>query len=74
MLASNKDEREGLLRILADAGVIAIEGRPSFFDSARPSEGQAPYPYRSEWGYPMCWWRGPGRLNEEAIAYWFGEL
>jgi hypothetical protein len=70
-LDSSKDERGVLIQILGYCGVLQDPAHPGFLHGfrgyhARPSG-------RSDWHYPVAHWRGRHRVNEEALAFWFGD-
>lgn len=70
-LPSNKAERETLLEILGIAGVLAGDDHPGFLDGWIPPAAQTLPPVsRTDWLYPICWWRG-GMVSDRALRHVF---
>jgi hypothetical protein len=74
-LPSNRAEREILLGILALAGILAPVDHPGLLSTWVPdTERQPPpRPSKNDWLYPMFWWRGSVKVNEDSAREVFGE-
>jgi hypothetical protein len=73
-LPSNRAERDILLGILALSGVLAPPDHPGLLSTWVPvTERQPPpRPAKNDWLYPVFWWRGSVRVNEETAREVFG--
>lgn len=75
VLPSNKAEREVLLQILALCGIMQPRTHKSFFADFVPySERTMPQVSKTDWSYPIWWWRGSDSVNSDAIAYYFPQV
>ena len=75
VLKSNKAERETLLQILAYCGILQPTEHSGFFKSYTDSiDRTMPSVNKIDWTYPIWWWRGQDRFNQEAVDFWFADL
>ena len=74
---SDKYERMRVLEQLGCAGILAVNGHPSYAqewvrwedaNSRQPRERN-----KREWAYPVRFWRGTDRINAEAVTENFGD-
>lgn len=77
--ASNKEERDVLLTILAYCGVLQPEGRTGYFQvftnrAFSDHIDNLPKAYKLDWRYPLCWWRGKDGVNKRALRHYFPQL
>lgn len=71
VVKSNQAERQVLIQLLAYAGVLECGSYSSFLHQfVQPEQRVDP---GNEWGYPAGWWRGTGEVNNEAVAFYFGD-
>lgn len=65
---SNKDEREILIKILGYCGILETESSKGYYRHYPLYIDRAT---TSEWGYPVCHWRGKNKINLEAMKFYF---
>lgn len=73
---SNKNERQVVLEILGYCGIIKPRDCPSMHKKWVPP-CERPFPkhfYRREWQSPASCWTGEDGVNEDAVAFWFGDI
>jgi hypothetical protein len=70
---SNQDERRGLIEVLAIAGVLENPKYPGYFSHFIRNDYSNHAAVRtSDLEYPACRWKATGKVNEEAVKFWFG--
>jgi hypothetical protein len=77
ILSSNQYERTILLQILGYCGILQPKDRTGYFEEFSNwaySSNVQNLPARSDWNYPVCWWRGADGLNRKALNYYFPNL
>lgn len=70
----NAAQRQRTIETLAIIGVLEPEGHPSFWQTFPPFAEREGPDGKNDWDYPAIWWRGKHGVNEEAVAYWFGDF
>lgn len=70
-LASNKLERTVLLEALGTAGILRVEGHPSYADEfIAYDDAQSRMPperNKQEWAYPIRFWSGADGISQNAL-------
>lgn len=76
LFKSNKYERMRLLEQLGCAGILAIDGHPSYAQAwVRWEDANARQPRernKREWAYPVRFWSGTDKIDLEAVTQNFG--
>lgn len=72
---SNKSEREILIGILGYCGILETKSQKGYFENY-PSytNRELPPVNKIDWNYPVCWWQGKDRVNNDAISFFFPQL
>jgi hypothetical protein len=76
LFPGNKRERQVMLEIMGLAGILKPKDCPSLHEAWIPTT-EMPEPSssgRKEWRSPVNCWTGQDGLNEDAVAFWFGDL
>lgn len=72
---SNVSEREQLIEILGFCGILQPQKHKGFFESfVNRNEREVPSVSKIDWSYPISWWRGSDRVNDDALAYFFPQI
>ena len=73
---SDKGERQVVLEILGYCGILQPKAYPSLRERwLAPHERPEPdHFYKKEWRSPVSCWTGEDGVNENAVAFWFGEF
>jgi len=76
VLPSNRSERRILIQILGLAGILIPKTRPTFWkEYPLKTDREFPHkPWKTDWSYPVVWWRGADGINRDAVAFWFPML
>jgi hypothetical protein len=76
LLPSNRSERRILIEILALAGILIPKNRPTFWgEYPLQVDREFPHkPWKTDWRYPVVWWKGADGVNRDAVAFWFPML
>lgn len=74
-ISSNKSEREKLIEILAYCGILKPKKWSGFFkEFTKNCDREMPPVNKTDWSYPIWWWRGSDGVNDEALKYYFPSL
>lgn len=76
LFPGNKQERQVTLEILGLCGILKPRDCPSLHGEWI-ADGDMPTPthfYHKEWRSPVNCWTGRDGVNEEAVAFWFGNV
>jgi len=76
LIPGNKQERQVVLEILGDVGILRPRDLPSFHSQYLPFS-RLPTPdhfYSREWRSPVSCWTGADGVDEDAVQFWFGHL
>jgi hypothetical protein len=72
---SSKAERDVVVGILGYCGVLATSEHPGYMHRFVPwSDRELPERRFVDMAYPACWWQRSDGINQEALAYWFGDV
>ena len=63
-----------MVDIFGLAGILAPRNETGFFREYTRIMDRFPPTNNSDWEYPVSWWRGSDGVDEEAVAFWFGEV
>jgi hypothetical protein len=75
VLPSNRDERRGLIQLLAYASLLEDPSHPGYLDSyVFRAQREMPRYRFLDWGYPAIWWRARFGVRADAVQFWFPEL
>ncbi|WP_285400084.1 hypothetical protein [Lysinibacillus sp. fls2-241-R2A-57] len=70
---SNAEQRKAFLETLGFCSILETEEHKGFLHQFI-NLGLAPRSrHSSDWLYPVDWWKGRDRINQDALKYWFGE-
>ena len=70
---SKEEQRKALLETLGYCSILETEKHKGFLHQYT-NLGLAPrFKHKSDWRYPVDWWKGIDGINKEALEYWFGE-
>ncbi len=74
-IKSSKDERQRLIETLAYCGILKPKGWSGFFkEFTENRERKMPPVSKTDWSYPVWWWKGSDGVNDEALEYYFPAL
>lgn len=65
---SNQNERRTIIELLGISGILHPKGRSSYFYQFVPKQERV---NRTDWVYPVEWWRGADGVNEDALHFYF---
>ena len=72
ILKSNQAERRVLIQILGYCGILQPDGMKSFYHEFVKYYDRKDRPvYKIDWTYPVSWWRGKHKVNQDALKYLF---
>jgi hypothetical protein len=73
LLKGDKNERREILETLALCGILETKEHKGFYKQYVPVWTREQRGVDTDMGYPLRWWRGKNKINEEALYFWFGK-